>query len=155
MVDPPAWAPWSRRAVALIVDILILFPVVLLLRFAGLSTALVGLAQGVLIIIYAGLLQSRSARNGQTLGQQWLGVRVTRDNGRPLSFPVAALRQLLVTPPLAVLGYSVFRVVETVWLVNYLWPLWDSENRALHDIAVRTHVFRVGAPTRDDPAQNV
>lgn len=27
-------------------------------------------------------------------------------------------------------------------LLNYLWPLWDKENRALHDMAASTRVVR-------------
>jgi uncharacterized RDD family membrane protein YckC len=27
-------------------------------------------------------------------------------------------------------------------LLDYLWPLWDRENRALHDMIARTHVVR-------------
>ena len=25
-------------------------------------------------------------------------------------------------------------------LIDYLWPLWDGENRCLHDMVVSTHV---------------
>jgi len=28
------------------------------------------------------------------------------------------------------------------WLLDVLWPLWDDQNRALHDMAVQTHVVR-------------
>ena len=28
------------------------------------------------------------------------------------------------------------------WFLNYFWPLWDDQNRALHDMAVSTHVVR-------------
>ena len=27
-------------------------------------------------------------------------------------------------------------------ILDVLWPLWDDENRALHDMIVRTHVLR-------------
>jgi hypothetical protein len=29
------------------------------------------------------------------------------------------------------------------WLLDNLWPLWDDENRALHDMVVKTHVIRI------------
>jgi uncharacterized RDD family membrane protein YckC len=28
------------------------------------------------------------------------------------------------------------------YLLNYLWPLWDDQNRALHDMIVSTHVVQ-------------
>jgi uncharacterized RDD family membrane protein YckC len=28
------------------------------------------------------------------------------------------------------------------WLLDILWPLWDEENRALHDFVVNTRVVR-------------
>ena len=27
-------------------------------------------------------------------------------------------------------------------LLDYLWPLWDDENRCLHDMVAKTHVVR-------------
>ncbi len=35
---------------------------------------------------------------------------------------------------------SFFFYIPTV--VNYLWPLWDDQNRCLHDMIVKTHVVR-------------
>jgi uncharacterized RDD family membrane protein YckC len=29
------------------------------------------------------------------------------------------------------------------WLLDNLWPLWDGENRAIHDMIVSTHVVKV------------
>ena len=28
-------------------------------------------------------------------------------------------------------------------ILDFLWPLWDAENRALHDMIVKSHVVRV------------
>ena len=28
------------------------------------------------------------------------------------------------------------------WFLDIFWPLWDDENRALHDMVVSTHVVR-------------
>ena len=28
------------------------------------------------------------------------------------------------------------------WFLNYFWPLWDDQNRALHDMVVSTHVVQ-------------
>ncbi len=38
-------------------------------------------------------------------------------------------------------GFSVFDLLVTGFLViNYLWPLWDDKNQALHDKAAKTNV---------------
>ncbi len=39
-------------------------------------------------------------------------------------------------------GALVMTVLYLVTLANYLWPLWDKENRALHDMAASTRVVR-------------
>jgi uncharacterized RDD family membrane protein YckC len=36
------------------------------------------------------------------------------------------------------------------WLIDVLWPLWDDENRALHDMIVKSHVVR-STPTGTGP----
>jgi uncharacterized RDD family membrane protein YckC len=92
-------------------------------------------------LLYAPVLMARSgARNGQTLGKQMLGIRVVRDNGEPETFWQAALR-CVVLKQLAV-GVASSIVPFVPWFLNYFWPLWDDENRALHDMAASTHVVR-------------
>jgi hypothetical protein len=74
---------------------------------------------------------------------------VTRDNGHPISFAFGALRRLLILAPIFTFmpGRAPLAVasglVAIAWYVDWLAPLWDSENRALHDRVMRTHVFRV------------
>jgi uncharacterized RDD family membrane protein YckC len=78
--------------------------------------------------------------NGQSFGKQILGIRVTRDDGQAVTFGWALLRQFVVI-------YLLFQVVGGFlfgipWLIDVLWPLWDSSNRALHDMIVKSHVVR-------------
>ncbi len=159
----PAYAPWGRRAGAVLVDSAVLLPIVLLIRLAshGHTVALVTLGLALVNFAYAGLFQSRTGdHNGQTLGQQWLRVRVTRDSGRPLGFAFGALRQALVLAPVFTFspGHTLLRVasglVAIAWYADWLWPLWDAENRALHDRVVGTHVLMVPAqrPASTDDA---
>ena len=79
-------------------------------------------------------------RNGQTLGKQLLGIRVVREDGRPMSYGTSAVREWLAKTLL-------FTVVATFTfliplLLDYLWPLWDERNRSLHDMMVSTLVVR-------------
>jgi uncharacterized RDD family membrane protein YckC len=102
-----------------------------------------GLAYLVSILLYAPLLLRREGRhNGQTWGKQALSIRVVRDNGAPVDLGTAILRE--VVAKLVIL--SALRFVPIVGsfasLIWYLWPLWDSTNRAPHDMIARTHVVR-------------
>jgi uncharacterized RDD family membrane protein YckC len=91
-------------------------------------------------LLYAPLLMIREGqRNGQTWGKQLLGIRVVRDSGELFGFGAAALREI-VLKQLAV-GIASAIIPFIPWLLDYLWPLWDDENRALHDIGASTHVI--------------
>lgn len=85
-------------------------------------------------------MKREGARNGQTWGKQLLDIRVVRDSGRPFDFWTAALREI-VLKQLAVGAASVI-VPLIPFLLDYLWPLWDNRNRALHDMGASTHVVR-------------
>jgi uncharacterized RDD family membrane protein YckC len=90
--------------------------------------------------LYAPLLMSRSGkRNGQTLGRQAAGIRVVRDDGEPVAFGFAFVREVVVK-------WFLFGVVGGFFFIptilDDLWPLWDGENRALHDMLVSSHVVR-------------
>lgn len=95
-------------------------------------------------LIYTVLMLSRSGEhNGQTLGKQWLNLRVVSTSGAPVSFATACRRELLgrFLPTVLTLGlYS---------LVDPLWALWDARKQTLHDKIGATYVFKAIV----DPAQ--
>jgi uncharacterized RDD family membrane protein YckC len=86
-------------------------------------------------LVYAPAMMART--NGRTLGRMVTGIRVVRASGEPMDFAFAFLREVLVKWLLfnAVLG-SVTAGIAV--LIDVLWPLWDEENRALHDYVVNT-----------------
>jgi uncharacterized RDD family membrane protein YckC len=104
----------------------------------GVILFLVGL---VVAFFYFPLTMMREGEhNGKSLGKQILGIRVARDDGQSVTFGWALLRQFVVI-------YLLFQVVGGFlfgipWLIDVLWPLWDDQNRALHDMIVKSHVFR-------------
>jgi uncharacterized RDD family membrane protein YckC len=105
------------------------------------ATILYVLLMSVVILLYAPLLMMREgARNGQTLGKQVVGIRVVRDNGQSMSFGWAALREVVIKGLAVGIASSIIPIVP--WFLNYFWPLWDNENRALHDMAASTHVVQ-------------
>jgi uncharacterized RDD family membrane protein YckC len=95
--------------------------------FASLCVAIVAL-------LYAPALMART--NGKTLGRMALGIRVVRANGQPMTFGFAMLREVAVKALLfGIAGSLTFGLAN---LADALWPLWDEENRALHDFVVDT-----------------
>ena len=71
---------------------------------------------------------------GQTPGKRALGIRVATDeSGRSIGYGRAFGRYAITF----VFGIFILPVV-----LDYLWPLWDSKNQALHDKVVGSVVFR-------------
>lgn len=76
--------------------------------------------------------------NGQSPGKQAVGIRVVREDGQPITFGSALLREVVVKMLLfETVGGFIFLLPTAL---NYLWPLWDEQNRALHDMVVSTRV---------------
>ena len=144
-------AGWGTRLAALLLDgLILLVPVAVLIAIivgvalssdaGAIATGIVGfLAYLAVLFIYAPVLMSRDGvRNGQTWGKQILGIRVVRDSGEPMSFWYAALREIGVKGFAVSIASSIIPFIP--WFLNYFWPLWDDQNRALHDMIVSTHV---------------
>jgi uncharacterized RDD family membrane protein YckC len=151
-------AGWWSRAGAQIIDgiivsigavlILALFGSVFSVGFfasdeAGIVSFIIGMffaaiSIAIVALIYAPLLMART--NGQTLGRMAVGIRVVRNNGGPMTFGFAMLREVAVKALLfGIAGSFTFGLAN---LADVLWPLFDDENRALHDFVVDTRVVR-------------
>ena len=87
-------------------------------------------------LLYAPMLMSRT--NGQRSAAWRSGIRVIRADGQPMTFWFALLREVVVKALLVGVLSSV--TFGLAWLLDVLWPLWDEENRALHDLVVDTRV---------------
>jgi uncharacterized RDD family membrane protein YckC len=151
-------AEWWRRAVAFILDGIVVgaISVALIVAFGGVFSlgflggeelgvvSLVlgllagGLAVFVAALLYAPLIMART--NGKTLGKMATGCRVVRVDGRPVDLGWALLREAVVKG----LGLGLVGGITggIAYLVDFLWPLWDDENRALHDMVVSSRVVR-------------
>jgi uncharacterized RDD family membrane protein YckC len=148
---------WARVGAALIDGIIITIGAILIMlafgavfsigfaasEEAGTASLVVGLMLSIVAItimsfLYAPLMMART--NGKTLGRMAVGIRVVRANGQPMTFGWAMLREVAVKALLfGVLGSLTFGIAS---LLDVLWPLWDDENRALHDFIVDTRVVR-------------
>jgi len=146
-------ASWGSRLAAYLIDALILLVPVIVLTIivvaiaADSNTGAVvigifgGLAYLAVLLAYAPVLMARKGvNNGQSWGKQMLGIRVVRDSGESMSFGWAALREIAVKGLAVTIASSIIPVIP--WFLDYFWPLWDDENRALHDIICSTHVVR-------------
>lgn len=95
-------------------------------------------------VLYYCLTMARTgAHNGQTWGKQLLNITVIREDGEQVGFGFSFVRQILVIQILfGGLGYLFFGIP---YILNYLWPLWDNGNQALHDKIVHSRVVRTDA----------
>ena len=148
---------WSRVAAALIDGLIIGVGALILLAlfgaifsvgfFASEETGVAALVVGLMLwflaiaivaLLYAPLMMDRT--NGKTLGRMAVGNRVVRANGEPMTFGWAMLREVAVKALL--FGFAGSITFGLVNLADALWPLWDDENRALHDFIVDTRTVR-------------
>jgi uncharacterized RDD family membrane protein YckC len=54
----------------------------------------------------------------------------------------------LLPGALGALSRPLLIIALIYYLLDYLWPLWERENRALHDLLARTHVVFRDEPVR-------
>ena len=155
---PYVLSGWWRRVAATLIDgaLISLGALVILALFGGLfsigflggdkagtASLIVGVLLGLVAVMIAALLYApwvMARTNGQTVGKMALGIRVIRTNGQPMDFAWAALREVGIKAfGAAVANSFTFGLAA---LLDALWPLWDEENRALHDFAASTRVVR-------------
>jgi uncharacterized RDD family membrane protein YckC len=148
---PPAnAADWGERTGAALVDLTI----AVFLFFGGVVAGAIivtlggwAIAVGVALIVagpaaailYAPLMLARKGEgNGQTVGKRAVNLRVVRADGRPVGFWLGMLREFVVKQLIGiVLTGGLF------WLVDSLWPLFDDQDHAIHDIVAETDVVKL------------
>jgi uncharacterized RDD family membrane protein YckC len=96
------------------------------------------LCLAVAALFYAPVMMART--NGRTLGRMATNIRVVRASGEPITFWFAVLREVIVKWFL--FGIAGAATGGIVHLLDVLWPLWDEQNRCLHDYVVDTRVVK-------------
>jgi uncharacterized RDD family membrane protein YckC len=163
--EPAPWTPqgvvlasWGSRAGAALIDAVVIAAVfaAALVAFLGLLSLVdggsgAGTVWLVVVLLFGGALAAFSAAvlyapvmlahtNGQTLGKMALGIRVIRTSGGPIDFGYAFLREVVVKAlAVGVAGSATFGIAQ---FADLLWPLWDDQNRALHDMVAQSRVIR-------------
>jgi len=153
-----AYADWWQRAVALLIDTVVIgVPSVVLIALVGLNdfgnltttdtfgnqtlnaSAVRHLALGALIagaigIAYRTLLEGGA--RGQTIGKMAMRIAVKDlDDGGSIGYARAFGRWLV--------GYILWVIIYIPGIIDLLFPLWDSKKQTLHDKAVRSVVVQV------------
>jgi uncharacterized RDD family membrane protein YckC len=145
--SPQAGAPlaeWPQRAVGLLIDWGIGIGIGVV---AGIIAAIVGVASDALFVLFrilGGLvslgwavwLAVQIGQTGQSPGMRVAGLKAIRkDTGAPLGVGMAVVRWL---------SHLVFWILCFIpELLNFLWPLWDSEKQMLSDKVVNAVVIVV------------
>jgi uncharacterized RDD family membrane protein YckC len=159
-----ALAGWGARAGAWALDVLVVVGVWIVLLVPGTVVVAAtnadvvaailliggGLAALVIGILYAPFfMQRKDEHNGQSLGKQWVGIRVVRVSGEPFGWGWALLREFVLKGIALSVASSIASGLTffllgvggiAPYLADYLWPLWDDENRAVHDMIAETRV---------------
>ncbi len=131
---PNALAPWHVRAGALAVDVLPGAAVVATMALAcftvppggvwwWLCIAVIGVV--VLLVLVNRLLLPTVT--GWSMGRALFGIAVARRDGEPIG-------------PWGLLLRDLAHLLDTVSVVGWLWPLWDSGRRTFADMLLRTEV---------------
>jgi uncharacterized RDD family membrane protein YckC len=144
---------WGRRMGGALVDLAVAAGVFLVTAWVAAVLIAIGgtgpIVAAILVILagifgailYAPLLMVRGGeRNGQTLGKQAIDMRVVRDDGEPIGFGVAMLREAVFK-----LLFGVAITGGLFLIVDALWPLFERDGLAVHDLATNTRVVDVEA----------
>lgn len=141
------YSSWGRRVAAYLLDTLVLaVPLLIVIGVAVAAAdpdneddgawAVVGIAYLLTLLlpfVYFTVMQGRAS--GQSLGKKWLGIRVADDStGGSIGYGRAFGRYAIT---------FVFSLFLLPIVLDYLWPLWDRKNQALHDKVVSSVVPKV------------
>jgi uncharacterized RDD family membrane protein YckC len=139
-------ATWGPRAGAYLVDVLIEgaigFAIGIVVVAAGAGDTAAGAAIFGTAILVALLYPTTmlATTNGRTVGKKLVGLRVVQAGGAPIGWGRAAMREIVMrVVVIGLIGTLTFGVAS---LLDVLWPLWDKENRSLHDHGADTWVVR-------------
>ncbi len=151
--SPFVLASWGKRAVAAIVDGL-LIAVIAFVLFAivtgvginsdgsdGFAALIISFLIALLVFTLAALLYQPLMlwkTDGQTVGKKMTGIRVVKADRTPMDLGTAVLREI-VLKSIAVGIVSSF-TFGLAYLADWFWPFFDDQNRALHDFLVDTRV---------------
>lgn len=129
-------AGWWARFFALFLDGLIVgIPGIIIVGIVAAATHGGGLTYffyGLWILAYIAYLMYFWTKDGQTLGNRALSIRVVKTDGSPLTPGAAFVRYL---------GYIVDSIIFGL-PIGYIWAAFDSQKQAWHDKMAGTYVVK-------------
>jgi uncharacterized RDD family membrane protein YckC len=142
---------WWRRAGAFVIDAVLVTGTGLLLRLVLPDTPRLGEYGIAAVLSLAYFVPIMVSTNGRTLGKMATGIRVIRTDQLPMNPSRVVLREYvlkslvptLLTDLLGLVSVILVPVGLLLVVLDYLWPIWDPERRAVHDMLARTRVVRV------------
>jgi uncharacterized RDD family membrane protein YckC len=137
---PPAgsgdYASWGRRLGGYLLDVLIMLPFYVVIGIgAGLGS---GAGNALRVIGYLGAIGFvvwnqiiRQGRSGQSLGKEWVGIRLLRESdGQPIGPGMTFVR-------------AIAHIIDAIpCYLGFLWPLWDKKRQTFADKICGTVVVR-------------
>jgi uncharacterized RDD family membrane protein YckC len=142
-------AEWPQRVGAAVIDffirlaITVVIVIIVAAASGGSEDAItVALLVGLYLVspFYGPIMMSRW--NGQTLGHRAVDTRIVSSrDGTPVTGGSAVVREVAAKGLLIEMIGGLFSF-GILGLVNYLWPLWDNKNEALHDKMCNTLVVK-------------
>jgi uncharacterized RDD family membrane protein YckC len=133
---PAGW--WSRVAAGALDFVVVYGGASVAIAVAGVAsnTLLAAVLVAVLVgvVLYAPLMLALA--DGRTLGKRAVGIRVECADGEAIGLGRALVRELVAKTLL-------LAVVPFLGILDVLWPLVQSDNRALHDLMCGTRVVEV------------
>ncbi|WP_243050086.1 RDD family protein [Dyella sp. RRB7] len=158
-VTCPLW----RRLIALVYDLLAVLAIVMVVGYVcqritgGTLVSSDGQAhiawwyQPLQALVVSAYFLVSWLRGGQTLGMRPWRIRVTNSDGGRLTLAQAVVRLLVAAMPMLLLALAPWVGVRgALWAVGIGWAIWfglgaiDPRHRAVHDIATRTELRRIG-----------
>jgi uncharacterized RDD family membrane protein YckC len=140
------YSSWGRRVGAYLIDgLLLAIPIAIAFIVVIASGpdddgddaawAVLGIAYLITLVLpFIYFTVMHGGASGQTYGKRWLGIRVASDEaGDSIGYGRAFGRYAITV---------VFSIFLIPLLLDYLWPLWDTKNQALHDKVVGSVVVR-------------
>jgi uncharacterized RDD family membrane protein YckC len=134
-----AYASWGHRLLAYLLDVVII--VIAAGVLIGLGYAIGGETGAVIMYLLAVIVGPgvyltyfHGSESGQTPGKRVLGIRVRSEAGGRLGYGRALGRWAI--------GFVFAILLYVPLILDYLWPLWDARNQALHDKVAGSIVVR-------------
>ena len=139
-------SPW-QRLLAFLVNVAaysIVFIASLSIGIPASEADTEGVAAVIIILMHIGYVIPQLylvSIRGQDLGKIVVKIRIVREDGRPFGWRGMLMREFMCKVLFLIIPY-----VNVVWLLTFVWILFDAKQQGWHDKVAETRVVRLPAP---------